>query len=190
MGSDLKQGFISSLRTAWQTLNEFARAHTSTALQAELAMVADQIEAEEKQAREGGRGSMAQRPSRWFISSTCFFLFLEHKIPESPEPHREEEPQAKIGMLNGGNRIDYVLQEKPIESFNEYLFALQSHLCYWCVPLTLRGHVHVSFTLTATSCRENLSEQNGRQFDTKSCRKKPSEEKAKAATGGSLWSPW
>lgn len=34
-------------------------------------------------------------------------------------------------MLNGGRRIDYVLQEKPIESFNEYLFALQSHLCYW-----------------------------------------------------------
>lgn len=50
---------------------------------------------------------------------------------DSPEPQREEEPQVKMGMLNGGNRIDYVLQEKPIESFNEYLFALQSHLCYW-----------------------------------------------------------
>lgn len=108
MGSDLKHGFISSLRTAWQTLNDFARAHTSTAqLQAQLAIVADQIEEEEKQVAE------------------------EHKYPESPEPMREEEPQVKIGMLNGGNRIDYVLQEKPIESFNEYLFALQSHLCYW-----------------------------------------------------------
>lgn len=50
---------------------------------------------------------------------------------ESPELLREEEAQMKIGMLNGGSRIDYVLQEKPIESFNEYLFALQSHLCYW-----------------------------------------------------------
>ncbi|XP_041866400.1 SEC23-interacting protein isoform X2 [Melanotaenia boesemani] len=107
MGSDLKQGFISSLKTAWQTLNEFARAHTSSALQAELAIVANQIEEEEKHAQE------------------------EHKIPDSPEPQREEDPQVKIGMLNGGNRIDYVLQEKPIESFNEYLFALQSHLCYW-----------------------------------------------------------
>lgn len=38
---------------------------------------------------------------------------------------------VNVGMLNGGRRIDYVLQEKPIESFNEYLFALQSHLCYW-----------------------------------------------------------
>lgn len=108
MGSDLKQGFISSLRSAWQTLNEFARAHTTSAqLQAELAIVANQIEQQEMQAQE------------------------EHKIPESPEPQKEEEPQVKIGMLNGGNRIDYVLQEKPIESFNEYLFALQSHLCYW-----------------------------------------------------------
>lgn len=107
MGSDLKHGFISSLRSAWQTLNEFARAHTSSALQAELAIVANQIEEEEKQAHD------------------------EHKIAESPDFQREEEPQVKIGMLNRGNRIDYVLQEKPIESFNEYLFALQSHLCYW-----------------------------------------------------------
>ncbi|XP_016892900.1 SEC23-interacting protein isoform X2 [Cynoglossus semilaevis] len=108
MGSDLKQGFISSLRSAWQTLNDFARAHTSSAqLQAELAIVANQIEEQEKQVEE------------------------DHRIPESPEPQREEEPEVKMGLLNGGNRIDYVLQEKPIESFNEYLFALQSHLCYW-----------------------------------------------------------
>lgn len=54
MGSDLKQGFISSLRSAWQTLNDFARAHTSSAqLQAQLAIVANQIEEEEKQAEEG-----------------------------------------------------------------------------------------------------------------------------------------
>uniref|UniRef100_A0A8C7HEH6 SEC23 interacting protein n=1 Tax=Oncorhynchus kisutch TaxID=8019 RepID=A0A8C7HEH6_ONCKI len=108
MGSDLKHGFISSLRSAWQTLNDFARAHTTNAqLAAELAMVANQIkEEEEKHAHK-------------------------QRIMESPELLREEEAQMKIGMLNGGNRIDYVLQEKPIESFNEYLFALQSHLCYW-----------------------------------------------------------
>lgn len=59
-------------------------------------------------------------------------LFVEAiKIIESAELLKEEEPQVKVGLLNGGNRIDYVLQEKPIESFNEYLFALQSHLCYW-----------------------------------------------------------
>ncbi|XP_068130711.1 phospholipase DDHD2-like [Hyperolius riggenbachi] len=44
---------------------------------------------------------------------------------------KEDPVQIDVGMLNGGQRFDYVLQEKPIESFNEYLFALQSHLCYW-----------------------------------------------------------
>ncbi|CAL8257070.1 unnamed protein product [Lota lota] len=110
MGSDLKQGLMSSLKTAWQTLNDFARAHTSSAqLQAELAMVASRIKEEEEKQH----------------------VQEEDKMAEGVEPQREEEPQVKIGMLNGGNRIDYVLQEKPIESFNEYLFALQSHLCYW-----------------------------------------------------------
>lgn len=54
MGTDLKQGFISSLKSAWQTLNDFARAHTASAqLQAELAIVANQIEEQEKQVQEG-----------------------------------------------------------------------------------------------------------------------------------------
>lgn len=56
-------------------------------------------------------------------------------VCEDPEPsvsaEQIEQPEIKMGMLNGGRRIDYVLQEKPIESFNEYLFAIQSHLCYW-----------------------------------------------------------
>ncbi|XP_051945874.1 SEC23-interacting protein-like [Xyrauchen texanus] len=109
MGSDIKQGFISSLKSAWQTLNDFARAHTSsTQLHEQLAMVASQIKAEVEK-EEGEEVS---------------------KMVESPEPQKEE-TQVKVGLLNGGNRIDYVLQEKPIESFNEYLFALQSHLCYW-----------------------------------------------------------
>lgn len=52
--------------------------------------------------------------------------------PAAEEVTVKEEPvQLDVGMLNGGQRFDYVLQEKPIESFNEYLFALQSHLCYW-----------------------------------------------------------
>uniref|UniRef100_A0A4W4GGZ8 DDHD domain-containing protein n=1 Tax=Electrophorus electricus TaxID=8005 RepID=A0A4W4GGZ8_ELEEL len=108
MGSDLKQGFISSLKSAWQTLNDFARAHTSSMqLHEQLAMVASHIKEEEEKQKDEG---MLEAP---------------------PELLKEEVAQVKVGMLNAGNRIDYVLQEKPIESFNEYLFALQSHLCYW-----------------------------------------------------------
>ena len=36
-----------------------------------------------------------------------------------------------VGQLNEGRRIDYVLQERPIESFNDYMFSLTSHGCYW-----------------------------------------------------------
>ncbi|XP_055622210.1 uncharacterized protein LOC129765744 isoform X2 [Toxorhynchites rutilus septentrionalis] len=36
-----------------------------------------------------------------------------------------------MGQLNQSRRIDYVLQEAPLEFFNEYLFALTSHVCYW-----------------------------------------------------------
>ncbi|XP_055913448.1 mucin-2 isoform X2 [Eupeodes corollae] len=36
-----------------------------------------------------------------------------------------------LGKLNDSKRVDYVLQEAPLEFFNEYLFALSSHVCYW-----------------------------------------------------------
>uniref|UniRef100_A0A8V5H515 Uncharacterized protein n=1 Tax=Melopsittacus undulatus TaxID=13146 RepID=A0A8V5H515_MELUD len=55
----------------------------------------------------------------------------EAEAEEPPPAVKEEASPINVGRLNGGNRIDYVLQEKPIESFNEYLFALQGHLCYW-----------------------------------------------------------
>lgn len=41
------------------------------------------------------------------------------------------ETDLPLGRLNQGHRIDYVLQEAPLEFFNGYLFALTSHVCYW-----------------------------------------------------------
>lgn len=43
----------------------------------------------------------------------------------------EADSDVCVGQLNGGRRIDYVLQEAPLESFNEYLFVLKTHVCYW-----------------------------------------------------------
>lgn len=84
MGSDLKQGFISSLRTAWQTLNEFARAHTSSALQAQLAMVADQIEEEEKQAQEGEPGGALLELLVQILKAFLLVRFQSIKSPRAP----------------------------------------------------------------------------------------------------------
>ncbi|XP_065363387.1 mucin-2 isoform X3 [Calliphora vicina] len=36
-----------------------------------------------------------------------------------------------LGKLNDSKRVDYVLQEAPLEFINEYIFALSSHVCYW-----------------------------------------------------------
>ena len=58
------------------------------------------------------------------------FLGMSVATGTSQEAQRKD---VKVGMLNGGRRFDYVLQEKPIEIFNQYLFAIQSHLCYWWV---------------------------------------------------------
>lgn len=41
------------------------------------------------------------------------------------------ETDLALGSINAGRRIDYVLQEAPLEIINEYLFAITSHVCYW-----------------------------------------------------------
>ncbi|NWH70652.1 DDHD2 Phospholipase, partial [Piaya cayana] len=106
MSVDLKNNLLGSLRVAWQS---FTRAPLP-------AVEAGSADAEAEAEAEAGVEQQQQPDTK----------------PEEPPPAvKEEAAPINVGMLNGGNRIDYVLQEKPIESFNEYLFALQGHLCYW-----------------------------------------------------------
>ncbi|XP_010222377.1 PREDICTED: phospholipase DDHD2 [Tinamus guttatus] len=105
MSVDLKNNLLGSLRVAWQS---FTRAPLPA-------------------------GSAAETAAAVVVEPRLFLCFVpvETKPEETPEAAKEEASPINVGMLNGGHRIDYVLQEKPIESFNEYLFALQGHLCYW-----------------------------------------------------------
>lgn len=77
-----------------------------------------------------GKQGQPWRAGRFYILITVL-LYPDVSTEENLVAVKQEAPPIHVGMLNGGQRIDYVLQEKPIESFNEYLFALQSHLCYW-----------------------------------------------------------
>ncbi|XP_013975523.1 triacylglycerol hydrolase DDHD2 isoform X4 [Canis lupus baileyi] len=104
MSMDLKNNLLGSLRMAWKS---FTRA-PYPALQA--SETTEETEAECESSPE---------------------KLSDVNTEETSVAVKEEVPPINVGMLNGGQRIDYVLQEKPIESFNEYLFALQSHLCYW-----------------------------------------------------------
>ncbi|NXH11614.1 DDHD2 Phospholipase, partial [Bucco capensis] len=102
MSVDLKNNLLGSLRVAWQS---FTRAPLPA------------LEAASTEAELEPEAAAEKQP--------------DTKAEEMPPAVKEEAPLINVGRLNGGNRIDYVLQEKPIESFNEYLFALQGHLCYW-----------------------------------------------------------
>ncbi|KAJ6638114.1 Phospholipase DDHD2 [Pseudolycoriella hygida] len=64
-------------------------------------------------------GSSSDQRARAFSTSTT------SSDAENPDT------ELPLGALNEGKRIDYVLQEAPLEFFNEYLFALTSHVCYW-----------------------------------------------------------
>ncbi|CAH0404014.1 unnamed protein product [Chilo suppressalis] len=58
----------------------------------------------------------------------------EQLCAENKDDAMQNEIQATpdlLGSLNGGRRVDYVLQETPLEMINEYLFAMSSHVCYW-----------------------------------------------------------
>nr|XP_046206912.1 phospholipase DDHD2-like isoform X5 [Oncorhynchus gorbuscha] len=102
MSTDLKNNVLGSFRTAWQSLVRMPVAA--------LPPVEDGETTAERSLQE---------------------TESVHEEVESPGSAEDKGRQVKVGMLNGGRRIDYVLQEAPIESFNEYLFAIQSHLCYW-----------------------------------------------------------
>ncbi|XP_043968481.1 phospholipase DDHD2 isoform X1 [Gambusia affinis] len=103
MSMDLKNNVLGSLRTAWQSFTRPVAALPPV----EEGEVTNDTTLQEDQAGV-------------YTDAEC-----------SVSAEQIEQPEIEMGMLNGGRRIDYVLQEKPIESFNEYLFAIQSHLCYW-----------------------------------------------------------
>ncbi len=109
VSGDLKQKMMEKLKFTWSSLQDFAKAHKTDV---------DTQSNEEIDARETS-GDLADTENGESATS-------------------QDELNIKIGSLNhGGRRVDYVLQERPIESFNEYLFALTSHGSYWSSEDTL-----------------------------------------------------
>ncbi|XP_070539993.1 triacylglycerol hydrolase DDHD2-like [Ptychodera flava] len=111
-GADLKRSLVDSMKKTWKTIHQFALSHTSgegaEPTDEEMEKIAEQL------TRDDSKSSQLETAS---IASSDDFEMIGDEL--------------KLGALNKGNRIDFVLQEKPIESFNEYLFALGSHACYW-----------------------------------------------------------
>ncbi|XP_060063266.1 phospholipase DDHD2-like [Ylistrum balloti] len=108
VGADIKQKIVDSLKSTWNSINDFAKAHRTN---------------------ETTLGDSLEQQVDSQISSVMHDLSQEEDDKLSIASGHEEE--IYMGQMNEGRRIDYVLQERPIESFNDYLFALASHGCYW-----------------------------------------------------------
>lgn len=105
VGAALKQRLLDSVRNTWNTVYQLAMFHRTDGRQAIEEEVTKVIEDEIN--RQPASGS------------------VEGLGEAGPGEN------VTIGSLNGGRRVDYVLQEAPLESFNEYIFAMSSHVCYW-----------------------------------------------------------
>ncbi|KAJ8339471.1 hypothetical protein SKAU_G00362570 [Synaphobranchus kaupii] len=122
MSSDL----LGSLRTAWQSFSQLPIPILPPV--AGGANVKDASDSEQARTEgvqwQQGQSNLWKSPLEWPKAVQLNYFSGNQGV-------EVEEQSVQMGMLNGGRRIDYVLQEAPIESFNEYLFALHSHLCYW-----------------------------------------------------------
>lgn len=102
VGADLKQKLLDSVRQTWNSFYQLALFHKPDNQTLEREI--DKVVEEQ-----------LQNP------------------PNVPDQQNNDDGGAnlKVGKLNGGRRIDYVLQEAPFEYINEYIFAITSHACYW-----------------------------------------------------------
>lgn len=102
VGADLKQRLLESVRNTWNSVYQLAMFHK-----------------QDNQTLEQEIEKVVEEQ-------------MNNPRPESLQTASDDAGHdIKIGKLNGGRRIDYVLQEAPFEYINEYLFALSSHVCYW-----------------------------------------------------------
>jgi len=110
LGTNIKAQLMESFKSTWSTISEFAKSHlTSSAIEGAVEKAVEEVSSG-NDGIGGGGGSQYVMSE---ISST------------------QTEDDVDMGGINGGRRVDYVLQEAPFESLNEYMFAFASHLCYW-----------------------------------------------------------
>ncbi|PNF41924.1 Phospholipase DDHD2 [Cryptotermes secundus] len=133
VGADLKQRLMESVRNTWNTVYQLAMFHRSDdqALEQEVDKVLEE---------------QLQQQSE---TDSC------HSGADG-----EADPDVSVGQLNGGRRIDYVLQEAPLESFNEYLFVLKTHVCYWESEDTMLMILKEVYSTMGISADNEVLQQN------------------------------
>ncbi|XP_055842235.1 nascent polypeptide-associated complex subunit alpha, muscle-specific form isoform X2 [Episyrphus balteatus] len=114
VGADLKQRFFETFKTTLDSVNLFA----------------PKIKTDPKELeKEVDKAHQEQQTQQQSIASTSRSRANSNSTNQSDTDVIEID--FPLGKLNDSKRVDYVLQEAPLEFFNEYLFALSSHVCYW-----------------------------------------------------------
>ncbi|XP_017779711.1 PREDICTED: phospholipase DDHD2 isoform X2 [Nicrophorus vespilloides] len=103
VGADLKQRLVDSMKNTWNSVYQFTLFKSQTN--------APNLEEE--------------------VDKVLEEQLQQTTLNPTVEVVENEPTDLSLGILNQGKRIDYVLQEAPLEFFNEYIFALTSHVCYW-----------------------------------------------------------
>ncbi|XP_030384662.1 nascent polypeptide-associated complex subunit alpha, muscle-specific form isoform X2 [Scaptodrosophila lebanonensis] len=122
VGADIKQRFMDTFKTTLDSVN-FLATVTKAKKEAEETLEKEISPIFQKQIEDREDSSVAttstQARNRTDSNSTTASdpEFIELDFP--------------LGKLNDSKRVDYVLQEAPLEFINEYIFALSSHVCYW-----------------------------------------------------------
>ncbi|KAK4470747.1 hypothetical protein MN116_005644 [Schistosoma mekongi] len=120
VGSELKSKLYSSVQSTWRSLHDFALAHkfistSDEPVPASAAYGSDNSYGDELESYQNAHNFTDNRND---VVTTTYRNVITQDLSFNSQ-------------LNQGRRIDYVLQEAALESFNEYLFALTSHATYW-----------------------------------------------------------
>ncbi|SPP82250.1 blast:SEC23-interacting protein [Drosophila guanche] len=125
VGADIKQRFMDTFKTTLDSVN-FLATVTKVKKEAEETL-AKQVSSSstlfQKQIEDADESSVAS-------TSTKTRNRTDSNSTTSSDPEFIE-LDFPLGKLNDSKRVDYVLQEAPLEFINEYIFALSSHVCYW-----------------------------------------------------------
>ena len=138
VGVDIKQRMYGQITKAWSSIAEFAKIPAITTSQAATTASASEETTPLNEAKKVSTENLAHVETKEPFHSTIHSIESQIDMVEEEKNEGEGTSSSKIkeeninwGKINKGRRIDYVLQESPFESFNEYLFALASHACYW-----------------------------------------------------------
>ncbi|XP_030557392.1 uncharacterized protein LOC115760264 isoform X3 [Drosophila novamexicana] len=126
VGADIKQRFMDTFKTTLDSVNFLAtvtkvKKEAEESLEKEIHSTSSQVFQEPSEGQDELSTTTTSTKGRNRTDS-------ESTTASDPEFVELDFP---LGKLNDSKRVDYVLQEAPLEFINEYIFALSSHVCYW-----------------------------------------------------------